>query len=92
MSKYCWNCANIGKCRHASGKITHCKYFNPYLSVTEFCAELGISVHSFFDRTRKGRSIAGLQKDARKKGIVILKDYHDKKKHYKWVIYKVKMK
>ena len=87
----CWECANIAKCEYASGKITRCNRFNPYLSVEEFCIELGISVRQFKDRTQNGKSIKGLQKDARAKGIVIMKDYYDKKKKYKWVIYKVKM-
>lgn len=82
----CWDCANIAKCKYASGKITRCNRFNPYLSVEEFCTELGISVRTFYRM-----SLAGLQKDARAKGIVIMKDYYDKKKKYKWVIYKVKM-
>jgi len=53
---------------------------------------MGMSHRAFFDRTRNGRSIAGLRKDAREKGIVIIKDWYLKKKKFKWVIYKVKMK
>jgi len=92
MSKCCWDCANIAKCKYASGKITRCNLFNPYLTIEEFCAEMGMSHRAFFDRTRNGRSIAGLRKDAREKGIVIIKDWYLKKKKFKWVIYKVKMK
>jgi hypothetical protein len=92
MAKYCWYCANIAKCKYASGKITRCNLFNPYLSVKEFCAEMGFSVRTFSRRTQNNKSLAGIRKDAREKGIIIIKDWYDQKRKFRWVIYKVKMK
>lgn len=91
MSKYCWHCANIGKCKYASGKIIRCNQFNPYMTLEELCAELGLTVWKFNYITRNGKSIAGIQRDAREKGIIVTKDYSMKKKKFSWVIYRKKM-
>lgn len=91
MGTLCWNCASIAKCPVASGKISRCSRFNPYLSVEEFCIELGIKHWQFKERTQNESSFKGLQKDARAKGIVIIKDYSPNKLKITWVIYKVKI-
>lgn len=91
MAKYCWDCANIGRCKYASGKVISCNRFNPYLTLEEFCVEMGMSVKMFYYYTRGGRSISSIQRDARAKGIIVIKDYSMKKKKIRWVIYRKKM-
>lgn len=87
----CWDCANIAKCKYASGRVSRCNLFNPYLSVEEFCLEMGISFWEFRNRTFNESVLKRLQNDALKKGIKIIKDWSLNKKVFKWVIYKVKM-
>lgn len=54
--------------------------------------EMGLTIRQFNYLTRNGKSIVGIKRDAREKGIILLKEYSMTEKKFRWIIYKVKMK